>query len=122
VLAHALAGLSELRAGRAGRLGLERVEINMNADQLFAASKVWVAASPYMTTRHARRNGRDSRHDDVLQEVQRRRLPVPLAVEEKGADVLLRFRVAVPGPVLLGKTMHFGGGLFTCGMEKRDHD
>jgi len=26
----------------------------------------------------------------------------------------LRFTVAVPGPVLLGKTMHFGGGLFTC--------
>jgi len=49
----------------------------------------------------------------VLQEVQRRRLPVPLAVEAKGADLLLRFRVAVPGPVLLGRTMHFGGGLFT---------
>ena len=72
-------------------------------------------STPYAPTRHAKRNGRDSLRDDVLQEVQRRRLPVPLAVEEKGADLLLRFTVAVPGPVLLGKTLHLGGGLFTSG-------
>jgi CRISPR-associated protein Csb2 len=120
VLARALAGFSELRAGRAGKLALERVEINPDADALFAACEVWMAATPYAPTRHAKRNGRDSLHDDVLQEVQRRRLPVPLAIE-KGENLLLHFRVAVPGPVLLGKTIHFGGGLFTCGMEKRDH-
>lgn len=113
-LARALAGLSELRAGRAGKLVLERVEINPDADPLFAASRAWTAATPYAPTRHAKRNGRDSLHDDVLQEVQRRRLPVPLSVEEKDSDLLLRFSVAVPGPVLLGKTMHFGGGLFAC--------
>jgi CRISPR-associated protein Csb2 len=113
--------LNELRAGRAGKLGLERVEIDLDADPLFAASGVWTAATPYAPTRHAKPNGRDSRRDDVLQEVRRRQLPVPLAVEEKGAELLLRFRAAVPGPVLLGKTMHFGGGLFTCGMEERDH-
>lgn len=122
VLARALAALSELRAGRAGKLTLERVEINTDADQLFAASEVWTAVMHYTPTRHAKRNGRDSLHDDVLQEVQRRRLPVPLAVEQKDANVLLQFRVAVPGPVLLGRTLHFGGGLFICGMEERDHD
>lgn len=120
-LAHALAGLSELRAGRAGKLGLERVEINPDADPLFAASGVWTAATSYVPTRHPKRNDRDCLREDVLREVQRRQLPVPLAVEEKGSDLLLRFSVAVSGPVLLGKTMHFGGGLFACSMEDRDH-
>jgi CRISPR-associated protein Csb2 len=115
-LTRALTGLSELRAGRAGKLGLERGEVDPAGDPLFAASKVWATATPYTPTRHTKRNRRDSLHDDVLHEVQRRRLPVPLAMEEKGADLLLQFGVAVPGPVLLGKTMHFGGGLFTGSM------
>jgi CRISPR-associated protein Csb2 len=120
-LARALAGLSELRAGRAGKLGLQRTEINPDTDPLFSLSKAWKAATPYAPTRHAKRNGRDSLRDDVLREVRRRQLPVPIALEERGTDLLLRFKVAVPGPVLLGKTMHFGGGLFTCAMEKRNH-
>lgn len=115
-LTHSLAGLSELRAGRVGKLALEQLEITPDADPLFAASKEWATATPYAPTRHAKRNGRDSLHEDVLQEVHRRQLPVPLAVERKGTSLLLRFKVAVPGPVLLGKTMHFGGGLFTCNM------
>lgn len=114
ILARALAGLSELRGGRAGKLALKQVEITPNSDPLFAASNEWATATPYAPTRHAKRNGRDSLHDDLLQEVQRRQLPVPLAVEKKGTSLLLRFKVAVPGPVLLGKTMHFGGGLFAC--------
>jgi CRISPR-associated protein Csb2 len=113
-LARALSGLSELRAGRVGKLALEHVEITPDADPLFAVSKEWAMATPYAPTRHAKRNGRHSLHGDVLQEVQRRQLPVPLAVEGKGTGLLLRFKVAVPGPVLLGKTMHFGGGLFAC--------
>jgi CRISPR-associated protein Csb2 len=113
-LASALAGLNELRAGHAGKLVLERVEIDPNVDPLFAVSDTWTVATRYTPTRHAKRNGRDSLHDDVLRELRRRRLPVPLVVEKKGMDLLLRFKVAVPGPVLLGKAMHFGGGMFTC--------
>ena len=113
-LARALLDMSELRAGCAGKLRLESLEVNPDDDPLFAASAAWVACTPYAPTLHPKRNGRGSLHDDVLQEAQRRRLPVPLAVEENGTDLLLRFTVAVPGPVLLGKTMHFGGGLFTC--------
>ncbi len=116
MLARALAGLGELRAGRAGKLALEKVEITPDADPLFAASKEWATATPYAPTRHAKRNGRDSLRDDVLQEVERRQLPAPLAVERKDTSLLLRFKVAVPGPVLLGKTIHFGGGLFACSM------
>lgn len=112
-LARALAGLSELRAGQAGKLRLKRAEVSPTHDPLFSASEVWAAATPHVPTRHAKRNGRNCLHDDILLELQRRQLPVPLAVEGKGADLLLRFKVAVPGPVLLGKTMHFGGGLFT---------
>lgn len=112
-LARALDGFNELRAGHAGKLKLARMEINLDADPLFAPCSVWMACTPYVPTRHAKRNGRDSLYDDVPREVQRRQLPVPVAIEKKGADVLLRFRVAVPGPVLLGKTMHCGGGLFT---------
>lgn len=116
ILARALVGLSELRAGRAGKLALKQVDITPEADPLFAASKEWATATPYALTRHAKRNGRDSLRDDVLQEVERRQLPVPLAVERKDTSLLLRFKVAVPGPVLLGKTIHFGGGLFACNM------
>jgi CRISPR-associated protein Csb2 len=116
ILVRALAGLSELRAGRAGKLALEQVDITPEVDPLFAASKEWAAATPYAPTRHAKRNGRDSLRDDVLQEVERRQLPVPLAVERKDTNLLLRFKVAVPGPVLLGKTIHFGGGLFACSL------
>ncbi len=121
MLVRALAGLTELRAGRAGKLGLIRLEINPDADPLFATPEVWAAVTPYTPTRHAKRNGSDSLHEDVLREVRRRQLPGPQAVEAKGADVLLRFRVAVRGPVLLGKTIHFGGGLFTCDTVDRDH-
>lgn len=112
-LARALAGLNELRAGQAGKLVLEPGKINLDTDPLFAASKLWMATTPYAPTRHAKRNGRDSLYDDVLQEVQRRQLPVPQMVEKNGTDLLLRFRIAVRGPVLLGRTMHFGGGLFS---------
>ncbi|WP_049961410.1 type I-G CRISPR-associated protein Csb2 [Pseudacidobacterium ailaaui] len=115
-LERALAGLSELRAGRAGKLDLEQVDITPEADPLFAASREWTSTTPYVPTRHAKRNGSDSLHEDVLQEVQRRRLPAPFVVWMKGRSLLLQFKVAVPGPVLLGKTMHFGGGLFACSM------
>lgn len=118
-LARALAGLNELRAGRAGKLRLEPAEINTDADPLFAASEAWVSATSYMPTRHAKQNGHDSFHDDVLQELRRRQLPVPRAVDGDGKGLRLQFRVAVPGPVLLGKTLHFGGGLFSCATAER---
>src|SRR5690625_295913 len=120
-LARALTGFTELRAGRAGKLGLERADINPSTDPLFVASKVWAATTPYTPTRHAKRNGYDSLRNDLLQEVQRRRLPVPQSVEKRGTDLFLQFKVAVKGPILLGKTMHFGGGLFTCGTKEDNH-
>lgn len=111
-LAQSLKGFHELCAGKSGKLYLAPQSVDTDSDPLFVTSKEWVSVTPYVSTRHPKRNGRDSLHDDVLQEVQRRQLPVPLAVEKKGGDLLLRFRAAVPGPLVLGKTLHFGGGLF----------
>ena len=118
-LTQALAGLSELRAGRAGKLDLERIEVLEDEDPLFSASNTWLAATPYSRTRHIKRNSHDSWRDDILKEVRRRQLPVPQAVEMEGSDLLVRFKVAVPGPLLLGKTLHFGGGLFASATEER---
>jgi CRISPR-associated protein Csb2 len=112
-LSRALADLSELRAGSAGKLRLEHIQVDLDSDPLFAASKVWASATPYKATRHAKRNGRDSLQEDVRRDVLRRKLPVPDAVECRDTHTLLRFNVSVAGPVLLGKTMHFGGGIFT---------
>lgn len=111
-LARALAGFNELRAGRAGKLEVQRKEISPGTDPLFAAAGVWMAVTPYAPTRHAKRSDRDSLHKDVVLELQRRGLPVPLDMKKNGSDLQLRFRVAVTGPVLLGRTIHFGGGLF----------
>lgn len=114
-LQQALTGLDELRAGRNGRMRLNAAPVDADTDPLFAASAVWTMATPYTATRHAKRNGADSFQEDVLREVQRRKLPRPLAVEGGSRNgLLLKFGVAVPGPVLLGKNLHYGGGLFVA--------
>jgi len=115
-LGKALADFVELRAGSSGRLRLMRQEIDFDHDPLFAMSARWIAQTPYTATRHARKNGSDTLHHDVITETQRRGLPMPAAVNRRrnGAGLELGFKVAVPGPVLLGRTLHLGGGLFTC--------
>ncbi|MBS0576327.1 MAG: type I-U CRISPR-associated protein Cas5/Cas6 [Proteobacteria bacterium] len=115
-LGKALADFVELRAGSSGRLRLMRQEIDFDHDPLFATSARWIAQTPYTATRHARKNGSNTLHHDVITETQRRGLPMPAAVNRlrNGAGLELGFKVAVPGPVLLGRTLHLGGGLFTC--------
>jgi CRISPR-associated protein Csb2 len=103
-------GFDVLRSGRNGKLRLTPSAVDLDSDPLFAVSTTWVAATPYVATRHAKRNGKDSLRDDVLREVQRRGLPLPQVSLDEG--LVLNFKVAVPGPVLLGKNMHYGGGVF----------
>lgn len=110
VLTKALMGFDVLRSGRNGKLRLTPSAVDLDSDPLFAVSTTWVAATPYVATRHAKRNGKDSLRDDVLREVQRRGLPLPQVSLDEG--LVLNFKVAVPGPVLLGKNMHYGGGVF----------
>ena len=116
-LAQALAGFDVLRAGPNGKLRLAQERVDMNTDPLFAAATTWVTRSPYVATRHAKRNGADSLQSDVTAEVRRRGLPAPLVVERRPAaseELSLRFAVAVSGPLLLGRNMHYGGGLFAA--------
>src|SRR5690606_16473638 len=105
-LAQALVDLECLRAGRSGKLSLLPQAVNIDTDLLFAATTAWVAITPYVATRHAKRNGAESLQSDVLREIQRRGLPAP-QVSVNG-NLTLKFAVAVPGPVLLGKNLHKG--------------
>ncbi|MCI0564191.1 MAG: hypothetical protein MN733_37425, partial [Nitrososphaera sp.] len=119
----ALAELRELRAGSAGLLKLEPSTICEDADPLFAPSKTWVTQTKYRPTRHAKKmTGERAILSDVMLELQRRTLPVPKSIKvidlsqgPKGglsAHLKLEFAVAIRGPLLLGRTFSFGGGLF----------
>lgn len=121
-LEESLVGFTQLRAGRAGLLSLARAEIDVAEDPLFAPSRVWETATTYRVTRHLRRAGATAAiAADVRAECARRGLPRPdvevLRVDVRpsaalGAHVRLRFRVAVAGPIVLGRDRFLGGGLF----------
>jgi CRISPR-associated protein Csb2 len=113
----ALDGIRELRAGAAGVLTLVRVE----SDSVARAYE-WQSVTPYVMTRHAKGLGASAALvADVRAECARSALPEP-AVDVRDVrgvagvgvvgEVRLRFRQAMSGPILLGKTRYFGGGLF----------
>ncbi len=123
-LAAALTGLHELRAGSAGLLKLERAIINLDADPLFFPATVWTTQTEYSPTRYAKRTSSEQTLiADVELEIRRRGLPKPEHIVVTGVTkgpkgglgghLKLIFSVAVQGPILLGKTCHFGGGLFS---------
>jgi CRISPR-associated protein Csb2 len=117
----ALDDFRELRAGRAGRLSLFSFQAEMQ-DPLFTRARTWRSLTPYRVTRHAKMSHAAAALDaDLLVECRRAGLPRPqIEVAETFARpgaglcgrVTLRFRIAVAGPVLLGRDRHFGGGLF----------
>lgn len=122
IVEQALDGLSEVLAGSAGRLRVRRTLVEATTDRLFAASRVWESVTPYVVNRHAK--GTDARAAlaaDLEADCRRVGLARPeIVVHEargtrgKGLEGMARltFAVAVPGPILLGRTRHFGGGLF----------
>jgi CRISPR-associated protein Csb2 len=118
----ALEGFCKLRAGRAGLFSLSSTFIGEHKDPILARSRVWKTTTPYVVTRHAKgRAAMEAVAVDVLTECRRLRLPEP-RVESSNVrgiprlgltgNVTLRFRQSVAGPLLLGRTRHFGGGLF----------
>lgn len=123
VLGEALGGLSELRAGRAGRLRLRPTHVDLATDPLFAPARTWETSTPYQVTRHLKRSGaREALEADVRTECQRLAFPVPTVIARdprgvKGVGLVgnaeLRFDVAVPGPIALGRSRHLGGGIFS---------
>jgi CRISPR-associated protein Csb2 len=120
----ALAGLLQLRA--ASRLfTLESRSVDVQDDPLFAPAMRWESRTFYRPTRHAKRvSAREALIRDFRAELLRRDAPTPEAVEVLEAQegprggiagsLRVTFNVAVPGPLLLGRTSHFGGGLFAA--------
>ncbi|MBV5273381.1 MAG: type I-U CRISPR-associated protein Cas5/Cas6 [Lamprocystis purpurea] len=118
----AVKDLIDLRAGVAGRLTLLPETVVPDEDPLFAPAQHWESVTDYRPTRHAKRvEAADALVIDVLTEIRRSGIPEPavevLDVAEGPRGGLagrfrLRFRTAQAGPLLIGRTRHFGGGLF----------
>ena len=125
-LESALKGMNILRAGRAGCLTLVPALLEAESDPLFSCSQVWESVSDYRVTRHRRRlTDKQALKQDVLAELARIGWPEPstidvLSVRRGPQDGLsgrfrLAFAVAQTGPLVIGSTMHKGGGLFASG-------
>jgi CRISPR-associated protein Csb2 len=118
----ALAGLTELRAGSAGLLRLRRANVGQDDDPLLTTATSWQSITPYTPTRYAKAlPPTEAIAEDVRHECRRRGWPEPtcevldIRAGPRGgltATLHLRFAVARPGPILLGRTAHAGGGLF----------
>jgi CRISPR-associated protein Csb2 len=121
-LKRALVDFTELRAGSAGRLALRSCTIDVNDDPLFEPARTWETLTAYQVTRHRKDKGATAAFvEDVLSECQRCGLPEPQVTPHETRGVRgvgltgrarLTFAVAVAGPIVLGRSRHFGGGLF----------
>jgi CRISPR-associated protein Csb2 len=108
---------------RAGRLGAFDLQIAGAESSLFGPSRSWESHTAYRPSRHAGR-GKEAASallHEIAVECGRRGLAKPsaeilqISVGPKGsvaARLRLQFAVAVPGPLLLGRNSHQGGGLF----------
>jgi len=120
-LEEAMSRFEQLRAGAAGLLRVALTRIDLDADPLFAPSREWTSVTPYRVLRHRKRHDAgQALIEDLHGERGRNSLPeAEIAVVEidgRGAGLAgkltLRFSHAVPGPILIGRDRHFGGGLF----------
>ncbi len=124
----ALEGMTELRAGRSGRLTLSPLALDADSDPLFASSRMWENMTDYCVTRHRRKlTDEEALRADVLAELRRISWPTPAAAEVLSARrgprgglsgrLRLTFAAAQEGPLVIGRTSHKGGGLFgpSCG-------
>ena len=120
-----VADLSDLRAGAAGWLKLVWSPINSQDDPLFGAARIWESVTDYCPTRHGKRmTPNEALIADVRTEVLRRGIAMPTDIEvfelregPRGGlagRLRLRFVTAISGPILIGRTRHFGGGLFSA--------
>ena len=125
VVERALEGMSLLRAGRAGRLILASAALDAESDPVLAPARVWESVSDYRVTRHRRRLGdEEALTVDVAAELERVGWPVPAEVRvlavRRGARgglsgrLRLTFATVQRGPLVIGRNMHKGGGLFAC--------
>ncbi|MEZ4219629.1 MAG: hypothetical protein R3B13_01790 [Polyangiaceae bacterium] len=120
-LERALEDLTVLRVKGMGALHLRSTPV-LPEDPLLRPSRVFTSESDYVVTRHAKRmSAVEAVLIDVRRECDRRGLPRPTDIRVTSvrgvagvgvvARIELTFAVAVPGPLLLGKTRYLGGGL-----------
>lgn len=109
-----------------------------DVEAVFGKALSWVSYSPYLPSRHPKRNGRDCPVSQIQRECELRGLPVPevdILEPDKAYTVQpwdqyrrrrwrkprppgwpcgyrLRFRELVTGPLCLGASCHFGLGQF----------
>lgn len=117
----ALDGFTELRAGASGHLKVRRILVS-DDDVLVRSARCWSSQSPYTVPRHPKGlSAKEAIEVALLAECKGRSLPRPhvKVVEAWGAPgrgleglVQLTFRVAIPGPIVLGRKRYKGGGLF----------
>jgi CRISPR-associated protein Csb2 len=122
ILERALDGLRELRAGEAGVLSLRPAIVAVEKDPLFSPSREWSTLTRYRVARHVRAaDARKALASDIQAQLRLREFPeaevTPIECEGiagKGLEgaAMLKFKVAVPGPVLLGRNRFLGGGMF----------
>jgi len=122
-LEHALEDMNVLRASRAGRLALAPAALEADSDPLFAPSRIWESNSDYRVTRHRRRlTDEEALTVDVATELARIGWPLPHDIEVLAARrgqrgglsgrLRITFARTQAGPLLIGSTLHKGGGLF----------
>lgn len=120
-----VAGLTDLRAGVAGRLKLVWSPIPAHEDPLFGAARSWESVTDYQPTRHGKRmTSNEALVSDVRSELLRLGVVMPTHIEvvklregPRGGlsgRLRLHFPGVVRGPILIGRTRHFGGGLFSA--------
>ena len=122
MLEDALVGFQELRAGSEGRLRIRATSDPAAEDPVFAVSRTWESVTDYEVTRHLKGvSAAEALSTDLRLECVRRGLPnvrvtpgVLRGVRGRGlvGTARLDFDVAVEGPILLGRSRYFGGGLF----------
>lgn len=123
VVEGALEGMRILRAAGAGRLVLAPMPLDLKTDPLFAAARHWESVTEYRAARHRRRlTDEEALRTDIAAEL--RRIGWPMADSVAVRDVRrgprgglfgrarIAFAVAQPGPLVIGRTAHKGGGLF----------
>lgn len=130
-LRSAVEGFTLLRAGADGRLRLAPGRVDEPTHHLFTRSHCWYSMTPYVANRHARRTtAKDILKANVIIECRSRGLPRPQveilswrADSKSGlqGDIKLQFKNAVPGPIILGRTRHLGGGIFRSSNSRLPH-
>jgi len=125
-----MSDFTELRAGASGRLELAPTIVDLDSDPLFTPSREWVSLTPYRATRTPKRiSPKEALSLDIRAECLRVGLPAPeiQLLEVRGGTshralqgrAVLTFPKVVCGPILLGKSMHLGGGLFVAQPPKK---